>query len=76
MAAGFSNGSISTFVLSEDDIVQADQKWEEARFRAEQRYVGLAISERFALATGLRFILRCSIFPEESFHAALTVRCD
>jgi hypothetical protein len=77
MAAGFSDGSVSTFVLSEDDTVQADQKWEETRFRAEHRYVGLAISERFVLAISLLLPFVLFIyFSEESFHAALMARCD
>lgn len=54
MAAGFSDGSASTFVLGSDDTLQAGHKWEETRLRAGQRYVGLTVSERFALETSLR----------------------
>lgn len=46
VAAGFSDGSVSTFVLGNDDTLQADHKWMEARLRAGERYVGLKVSER------------------------------
>jgi len=46
VAAGLSDGSASTFVLGNDDTVQADDKWEETRLRTGQRYIHMKISER------------------------------
>lgn len=51
VAAGFSDGSASTFLLDKDDNLQVDHRWTEARLHAGQRYVGLTVSERFVLVT-------------------------
>jgi len=76
VAACFSDGSASTFVLGKDDTLQADQKWKEARLRAGQRYVGLEIARRFALVTVLRFCWSDRTFSGEFFLALLMEQCD
>ncbi|RDB21318.1 WD repeat-containing protein 74 [Hypsizygus marmoreus] len=46
VAAGFSDGSASAFTLTDGDELKKVHDWRETRMRKEQRYIGLAVSEK------------------------------
>lgn len=49
VVAAHANGYISASVLQGDDQVEPLDQWKETRFNADQKYVGLSMSDRYAV---------------------------
>ncbi|KII88580.1 hypothetical protein PLICRDRAFT_629267 [Plicaturopsis crispa FD-325 SS-3] len=76
LAAAYSDGSASTFLLNEEVDLKSVHEWRETRYKSDSRYVGLAGSEKGIYSCTSNGALRLTS-PTTSQTASLPTRlCD